>query len=1206
MKRHLFLCITICFATHILTAQSTYWEAGVGPYGGWGTLFPTNSNLMYCSDFTLSYQYYRSTDYGEHWTAFDISSIDTSAVSETIKIGRSGTFYGLVEQQVDSSMLRQFYRSTDEGAQWTLRNNPHNLTHFWETPTLALIGTDTDNNMYRSTDGGLNWLISGNLNMTALEYPMEVIFGNNGKIFLFNRGHSLFYSLDDGQSWSQGDTWDFHINSGFDMTLSGTLFRFNYRASPSDTILYRSTDWGGQWTVSDIELEDNEYLNSILELSNGRLLLASSRQIYVSDDDGLSWEVFSSSPEKASRFFTNAPLSNGLLIGSNKGALFRSSDSGVNWTFSSFGIQLANTFPINLLNDSLQLAVTWTGLWRSANAGNSWDRLLPDTSSYYYNESIVHPERPLAVLNADSFAVSMDANAWRTTDGGLNFQKITPPNKLAAEYIFAGNGGRLFATDSIGIIRSNDFGLSWQSVFPGKAIMRLKQHPGGTLFAIIVPLADSYNSFSLDTIHTLLYRSQDNGANWENIEIPGFAAGALFLDIAWSNQGELYVSAYFNNDQYAIGRSVDLGETWTTNLIPYTLVGSPLILNTLAHIFTVTYDRSVSIICSIDQGQSWFKLPPFSSTGALVTDMQISPSGHLYVLSGPVYRSRQSTQNGGYLRGQVLRDADAECSTPDAQEGLKNWVVEIKGEYDYVVSTSDAGAYAFYGDMGVYNLHARVPQTLWWSICDSLLTVQLDSAQTVDSLDFVGVALSECPLVSVDLIVPQLRRCFNNSVYVSYCNSGSEAADSAWVDIELDPFLSLVSSVQTHEFLGDNTYRFHLGDVDWGDCGQFSFTVYVDCDSTVIGQTHCITAHAFPDTLCNEVPSWSGANIEAQANCQDSLVQLRLQNTGTNPSTILNYIIIEDDVVLLQGQEQYEIGESITLEYAANGSTWRIESQQEPGHPFSNLALAFLEGCGGFQSLGFINQFSINGWVPSTERSCVENTGSYDPNDKQGFPLGYGTDRRIRPGQALEYLIRFQNTGTDTAFTVQIRDTLSPWLDPATLRPGAASHPYTWSLSGPGVLVFRFDHILLPDSNVNLIGSQGFVSFKIDQRPEVPLETQILNSAAIYFDFNDPVITNQTLHTVGIDYITSVQDVAAAAPSIGIQPNPALNETLLHLPEDTERLTLTDVLGRQQGIFRVQGPRFRLERGNLPAGVYWLRAEDKKGKVTGVGKVVWH
>jgi hypothetical protein len=37
---------------------------------------------------------------------------------------------------------------------------------------------------------------------------------------------------------------------------------------------------------------------------------------------------------------------------------------------------------------------------------------------------------------------------------------------------------------------------------------------------------------------------------------------------------------------------------------------------------------------------------------------------------------------------------------------------------------------------------------------------------------------------------------------------------------------------------------------------------------------------------------------------------------------------------------------------------------------------------------------------------------------------------------------------------VIIRDTLSQFLDPATVRPGTASHPYDFEVFGPGIVQF--------------------------------------------------------------------------------------------------------------------------------------------------------
>jgi uncharacterized repeat protein (TIGR01451 family) len=148
----------------------------------------------------------------------------------------------------------------------------------------------------------------------------------------------------------------------------------------------------------------------------------------------------------------------------------------------------------------------------------------------------------------------------------------------------------------------------------------------------------------------------------------------------------------------------------------------------------------------------------------------------------------------------------------------------------------------------------------------------------------------------------------------------------------------------------------------------------------------------------------------------------------------------------------------------------------------------------------------------STEISLANNTatweqvvtGSYDPNDKLVQPEGL---YHIENDSILNYTIRFQNTGTDTAFTVVVRDTLSADLDVTTFRRGTSLHPYTYTLTGGGLLTFTFANILLPDSNTNEPLSHGLVSFSIKPHQPLLLGQEITNAADIYFDFNEPVRT---------------------------------------------------------------------------------------------------
>ena len=157
---------------------------------------------------------------------------------------------------------------------------------------------------------------------------------------------------------------------------------------------------------------------------------------------------------------------------------------------------------------------------------------------------------------------------------------------------------------------------------------------------------------------------------------------------------------------------------------------------------------------------------------------------------------------------------------------------------------------------------------------------------------------------------------------------------------------------------------------------------------------------------------------------------------------------------------------------------------------------------------------SYTGNNPSIDQQCAIVIGSFDPNNKLGNPIGVGDSHLIPANEELGYTIQFQNTGTDTAFRVVLLDTLPEEVDITTFRPGASTHPYEVEVFGAGILRFTFDPIALADSLTNEEESQGFVKFSIDQKPDLPPGTTIENKAAIYFDYNYPVITEPWIHTI--------------------------------------------------------------------------------------------
>ncbi len=568
------------------------------------------------------------------------------------------------------------------------------------------------------------------------------------------------------------------------------------------------------------------------------------------------------------------------------------------------------------------------------------------------------------------------------------------------------------------------------------------------------------------------------------------------------------------------------------------------------------------------------------------------------------------------IAGHLFTDDDKNC-LPDSGETPKTgWTVRLGNTgtgIAWFAATDSSGHYEFEVDTGVYTVQA-IPPNFYWLLCSPGTDVVIDAPETDREVDFAAQRSLECPFLEVDLGAPFLRRCVENTYAVRFCNTGTAAADSAYVVLQTDPYQQLTWAARPFVPLDAHTFRFDLGRIDPDSCGQFLLKLYVDCDSTTLGQTLCPQAHIFPDSLCIQSANYSGASLAVSGDCTSGGVRFQIKNEGTQISSAgLRYRVIADGALAQETPFQLPASDALTLLFPADGRTWRLEADQEPNHPGQSQPSATVEGCGqnaaGAASVGFVSQFGEDDNDPFVSVDCQPITGSFDPNDKTGYPLGYGPEHRIEPGQSLEYRIRFQNTGTDTAFTVVVRDTLPATVDAAGIVPGAASHPYRFEMAGPGILKFTFENILLPDSNRNEPASHGFIKFRIPQRPDVPPGTVIENRAAIYFDFNAPVLTNTTQHQVGhISLPLSASGPEKARRLIRVVPNPGRATDVFRvegLPDDVARCLLVSVTG--QVLFEqawTRGKTFSPGRSTVAPGVYRLQFFDRQNRLCGVGKLV--
>jgi uncharacterized repeat protein (TIGR01451 family) len=209
---------------------------------------------------------------------------------------------------------------------------------------------------------------------------------------------------------------------------------------------------------------------------------------------------------------------------------------------------------------------------------------------------------------------------------------------------------------------------------------------------------------------------------------------------------------------------------------------------------------------------------------------------------------------------------------------------------------------------------------------------------------------------------------------------------------------------------------------------------------------------------------------------------------------------------------------------------------------------------------------------------------SFDPNDKIALPARQ--DSSFYKGEKLIYTIRFQNTGNDTAFKVIIRDTFTSGVLGNTMRILNSSHRdrLRFSLKDDRFLEFIFDPIILPDSTRNFLGSQGFVTFSVDADERLNIGERVENTAAIYFDFNDPIITNTQVNILSSP--SGVDDNNIPSP-IHCQPNPTDKNIILSNARAYDFIigTIDGNLLKKGHIHRDQE---EIDFAAHPAGIYIL------------------
>lgn len=240
---------------------------------------------------------------------------------------------------------------------------------------------------------------------------------------------------------------------------------------------------------------------------------------------------------------------------------------------------------------------------------------------------------------------------------------------------------------------------------------------------------------------------------------------------------------------------------------------------------------------------------------------------------------------------------------------------------------------------------------------------------------------------------------------------------------------------------------------------------------------------------------------------------------------------------------------------------------------------------GGFSASPFVGDANISNNIVVREDTIKSGC---DPNYIENMPAGCiplntGTTQ-------IQYNIHFENTGNDTAHNIYVLDTLSPNVNPHSLKVLMASASMNISIindNGYNVVKFDFPQINLLDSSHHGL-CDGVVMYTINTLSHLPSLATIDGKAGIYFDTNPVVLTNIVENRV--DCPKAFIPNLIVGEKVDIYPNPCLDKLTVSANIGIyKNILVTNNVGQALIQQHISTPSTIIDISSFPSGMYYVQ-----------------
>ncbi len=614
---------------------------------------------------------YRSTDGGQTWEERDNGIVlefdQLSFRGFTVDPRTSDIVYAMGETNDESlggprpwkgGVGGVIYKTTDAGENWVKiwdGGMPSSLTRYmWidpDNPDVLFVSTGIFDRsavgegeseedpmgglgILKSTDGGETWEILGKENgLRNLYIGSLYMHPENADILLAGAGH--LGGPETEAYWR----------------------RFAETGEPLPTGVYRTEDGGESW-VQTLATEEPEEITSVeLCPSDPNIGYASGRfSMYRTSDAGKTWEL-TARPYSPRGIAAGWPIDmqcdpanvDRIFINNYGGGNYVSTDGGKSWISASNGYTGAQVFDLDFDPDfpTRIYAKTYSGLWRSDDAGKNWTGILDESEDIRgFRFITVDPEDSSHIITGQSQFITSkngsypyeiqwdmrealgDAVNEEATVRGVPTMVYAPadPQRMYAGYsqeLCKSNHEPGCMNDNPfvgpGLIVSRDGGESWKVAdgngFDRKDIREIVVDPQN---ADIVYISTENG----------ILKSTNAGDSWKELSLPTEPAPAYALAVDPSNPARILVGI----DRDSIYMSEDGGNTWKNSgagMEPNSSL-SAVIFDPVNAGTVYASDLLSGVYMSKDSGSTWTKINTGLHSRA-ISDIVISANGnHIY------------------------------------------------------------------------------------------------------------------------------------------------------------------------------------------------------------------------------------------------------------------------------------------------------------------------------------------------------------------------------------------------------------------------------------------------------------------------------------------------------------------------------------------------------------------------------------------------